>query len=502
MTFLRIVPAFLLLLATEGLRKASKRNDGRSPLSVQTNTPNEFPASPACLLTSGFEVRRGCQYPQAMQVVGECGDSVSEDACYKVSHAEKVRGYFRDVRTTNDYNSLTRTVTEAEGGGYGQSVSASFSYMKRSQVSEKSLAFFVGSSGISQTRSIINPGGMKLTSAAKDILQTNPREFIARHGLRYIHSITYGGSFLGSVTLNSKQTVDDSDIDVMAEFSVTGGEKDEKDGVFSVDGSAKFQRTLSKQNLNISVFINAQWGGGSNIPQDYESPATLYAMFKAWEGSWRAHPSPIKIITRRWSDSTEVQGIINSMSAADKELFNVPDVTPAMSKVISEEGAQVALIDSSLRKALTWKEIRGDQTILSCLNGLSRDVSAQLIRIDLLTDPEVSRIQQQWLSGDYSWFVAGSLKQRYTRCVQGVKVPTPAPTPRPTPAPSRKTCKVEEKNGCTAFPLSWYQAKCEARGYGWEKKGDEKCAFGLAGRYICEKRWTCTQPWGKPNCCR
>merc|ERR1740129_1019096 len=339
-----------------------------------------------------------------------------------------------------------------------------------------------------------------LTSAAKDILQTNPREFIARHGLRYIHSITYGGSFLGSVTLNSKQTVDDSDIDVMAEFSVTGGEKDEKDGVFSVDGSAKFQRTLSKQNLNISVFINAQWGGGSNIPQDYESPATLYAMFKAWEGSWRANPSPITVITRRWTDSTEVQGIINSMSAADKELFNVPDVTPAMSREIGEEGAQVAMTDSSLRKAMNWKEVQGDQTTLSCLNGLSRDVSAQLMRIDLLNDNDVLMIQQQWLSGDYSWFVAGSLKERYMRCVEGVKVPTPAPTPVPTPRPYFRGCKDIKKNGCTAHPLSWYQKECSTHGPGYGKIGSELCAGGLGGRYVCQKLWRCKQHHGKPHC--
>jgi len=458
-------------------------------------TPNEFPASPACLLASGFGVQRGCQYPQAMQQVGECGSSWFEKACYSVSNSESVRGYMRDIRSNSDYNSLTRSVTEAEGGGYGVSVSASFSYMKRSQVSEKSLAFFIGASGVTRTRSIQNPGEMLLTSAAKELLRQEPREFIARYGLRYIHTITYGGSFLGSVTLNSKKTVDDRDIGVMAGFSVNKG-------LFSVKGSQDFQNTVSQENLDVSIFINAQWAGGSNISQNYQTPETLNTMFEAWDSSWRANPSPITVITRRWSDSTEVQGLLNSMSAADKELFNVPDVTPAMSREISQENAQVALVDTSLKKAQTWNEIKGDQDRLSCLTALSRDVSAQLMRIDMLKDADVLIIQQQWLAGDYSWFVAGVLNDRYLRCVKGVQVPTPAPTPVPTPAPQPRNCKSLKKNKCTAHPIDWYQPSCSIHGQGYKRSGWEHCSAVFGGRYLCQKTWTCSQQHDANDCCR
>jgi len=492
---LGIASAFLLLLATDGFRVRRKRTAKPSSESVSKNTPNQFPASPACLLASGFGVQRGCQYPAAMKAVGECGSSWFESACYENSNAETVRGYMKDVRSTSDYNSMTRSVTEAEGGGFGVSVSASFSYMKRSQVTEKSLAFFIGASGTTQTRSIKNPGELKLTSAASSLLRSNPREFIARYGLRYIHSITYGGSFLGSVTLNSKNTVDERDIEAMAGFSVNKG-------LWSVSGSTEFQNKMSSENLDISTFINAQWVGGSNISQDYQTPATLNAMFEAWDGSWRENPAPITVITRRWIDSVDVQSIINSMSAADKELFNVPDVSGAMSSEISNENAQLALVDASLRRALVWNEIQSDSTRLSCLNSLSRDVSAQLMRIDLLTDSDVLIIQQQWLAGNYSWFVANSLNARYLSCVDGVTPPTPAPTPVPTPAPTTRDCNDIKKNPCTAHPIDWYQPKCTIHGSGYREVGWEHCSAIFGGRYLCQKLWTCSQRHDAPNCCR
>merc|ERR1719330_1266439 len=117
----------------------------------------------------------------------------------------------------------------------------------------------------------------------------DPQQFISRHGLRYVHTITYGGSFLGSVTLNSKETVSDRDIGAFADFSVNTG-------LFTVGGSTDFQEALSQSNLNVSLFINAQWTGGSGIRQDYHSPETLNNMFQDWDGSWRANPAPITII--------------------------------------------------------------------------------------------------------------------------------------------------------------------------------------------------------------
>ena len=73
-----------------------------------------------------------------MEPVTDCNNANFDQACYQVDPAEVVREYMRDVRSTSDYSSLTRSVTEAEFGGYGVTVSASFSYTKNSEVTEES----------------------------------------------------------------------------------------------------------------------------------------------------------------------------------------------------------------------------------------------------------------------------------------------------------------------------------------------------------------------------
>lgn len=444
MTCLWVASVFPLFLATEGLRRTSRRP------SVM-DVPNEYPASPACLIGAGFGIKRGCQYPQAMQPLPTCEGSsrpeptkepkptqkpqpttslgfpstsfdpgfgpipTTDRACVLETSDESVSGYLRDVRSTSDFSSLVRSVSEVEGGGIGWSVSASFSYMKRSQVSERSIAFFIGASARSHTRTIQDPIAMKLTPTAKALLQENPREFIELYGLRYIHGISYGGSFLGSVTLNSIETKDEKDVQACANFSATGG-------LFSASGSTEFQNTVSQYNLDISTFINAQWVGGHNIVQDYRTPETLNNMFQQWDSSWRLNPAPKLITTRRWIDSEEVQEIVKAMSDEDKELFYADDVTKAIQTEISKEVAQVTLTQTSVNLALVWKEVEADQSTKSCLTQLSNDLTAKLITVSLLDDSSVLNIQERWLLMDYSWFQAGELHNRYLQCVKDVKL--------------------------------------------------------------------------------
>ena len=81
------------------------------------------------------------------------------------------------------------------------------------------------------------------------------------------------------------------------------------------------------------------------------------------------------------------------MSAENKELFNVPDLTQAIPREISDENARIVLTDTSLRKALTWNEIRKDGETQACLNDLNRDVSAKLMLIDSLDEVAKLTIQ-------------------------------------------------------------------------------------------------------------
>jgi len=410
MNMFQVALAFHTLLSIRGFRIGA-----RKPQEAATN-PNEYPASPSCLLASGFDMQRGCQYPEAFHPVPNCDNAAFDQACYAIDRAETVQGYMRDVRSASDYSSLTRSVTEAEAGGFGVSISSSFSYIKTSQVSEKSLAFFIGASGRTQTRTIQRPVDMRLTAPAKALLQQDPEGFINRHGLKYIHAMTYGGSFLGSVTMNSRETADSRDTEAMASFSVTSG-------FFSASGSTEFQNKVRQENLNISIFINSKWTGGSDINANFSNPETLSNMFQEWDRSWRAHPAPLTVSTRRWIDSAEVQEIVNSMSAEHQALFDSPDISFAIRREITDENARVALTDTSVRRALAWRETQQMPAVRSCLTAVSREVSGKLMKIEGLNDAKLLIIQGQWLSGNYSWFQASSFQDRYLSCVETVEIP-------------------------------------------------------------------------------
>jgi len=362
--------------------------------------------------------------------------------------------------------------------------------MKSSQVSERSLAFFIGASGRTHVRTIRRPVAMKLTEPAKALLQRDPEGFIQQYGLKYIHSISYGGSFLGSCTLNSVQTADSRDVQAFAGFSVSKG-------LFSASGSAEFQDKRTSANLNVSVHINARWVGGTDIGPNFDDPEGLRTMFENWESSWRTHATPLRISTRRWIDSAEVQAIVHNMSVDDQALFSVPDATRAIAREISSENAKVSLVDTSVRLALAWTETRDYPAVEACLNILSRDVTDKLIRIELMTEADMLDIQTQWLAGNHSWFEADDFQDRYDGCVGSVEIPSP------TPAPAPKTCTDTKKNPCTAHPIDWYQPSCSSKhGHGYERIGWEHCSAVFGGRYICRKTWTCTQPHGAADCCR
>jgi hypothetical protein len=390
-------------------RKRARTHKQEGNVSV-ASAAAQHPASPSCFLASGFGLQRGCQYAQAMEPVPNCNSASYDQACYDEASAEQVRGYLRDVRTSSDYSSLTRSVTEAEGGGFGVSVSASFSYLKRSEVSERSIAFFIGASGRSKTRTMQKPVSMKLTSAAKTVLRNDPKRFLSLYGLKYVHTVTYGGSFLGSFTLNSKETSDMKDIQAFASVSVNKG-------LFSAKASTEFQNTVSQKSGRVSIFASADWKGGSGIISNYATPESMGNMFNQWDRSWRSSPEPLTIVTRRWIDSAEVQEIVNAMSVEDKDLFYRDDISPIMQSEISEENAKIMMVEHSIKQALSWITTDNNQVMRSCLTNLNRDVLTKRLQIDGLDDVAVLLIQQQWLNRDYSWFASDSLRGRYLSCV-------------------------------------------------------------------------------------
>merc|ERR550532_3697433 len=367
------------------------------------------PASLSCFLGSGFGIQKGCQYVPALATIPSCASAGSGEACYTDTPTEVARGYSRDVRTSFEYSSMTESITEAEGGGFGISVSASFSYMKRSQVSEKATAFFIGASGRTSTRSLNNPQNLKLTSTAKQLLRANSSMFLQFYSGTFVHTLTYGGSFLGSVTINSKETSDDRDIGAFTSFSVNKG-------IFSASGNTSFKNTINEKTGKVSVYMSADWKGGQ-VQQDYGSPEKLGDMFRSWDATWRQSPAPLSLVTRRWIDLVEVQEVVFGLPPDQMMMFFVDSISPIIQKKISVENAAIMKVESSVRQALSWLATASDATLRSCLENLRDDISRKRIGIDAMDDSQVLAIQAQFLQYDLSWFESDDYQSRYTNCV-------------------------------------------------------------------------------------
>jgi len=252
---------------------------------------------------------------------------------------------------------------------------------------------------------------MNLTSTAKQLLQRDPREFISVFGLRYIYTIIYGGSFVGSVTLNSGDTADGRDVEAFRSLKTPE--------IFSPAGSAEFQNILSQHGASVS--IGANWVGGANIQQDYRNPETLDKMFTDWSASWQMAPAPMSLGTRRWTDLADVQEILSSMPDETRDLFNSPDYTLQVQADISEESAVVTLVGTSVAQALAWTETRDDPAAESCLTDLGSKVSVKRAHIELLDFAGVAAIEQQVLTGNHSWFEADSFRADFSECVSAIE---------------------------------------------------------------------------------
>jgi len=211
------------------------------------------------------------------------------------------------------------------------------------------------------------------------------------------------------VTVNSKETSDDRDINAFASFSVNKG-------VFSAGGNSSFQNTINEKTGRIEVFISADWKGGQ-VQQDYSSADKMGDMFRSWDSTWRASPAPLTLVTRRWIDLVDVQEVVFGLPSDELMLFFTDTISPIIQNRISVENAAIMKVESSVRQALSWLATASDATLRTCLENLRDDIQRKRIGVDAMDDSQVLAIQGQFLNSDLSWFESDDYQSRYTSCV-------------------------------------------------------------------------------------
>jgi hypothetical protein len=333
--------------------------------------------------------------------------SEKPSACVVERMSDHVTSYTRDVQNTSGFSKLLDVTTSAEGGGWGMTVSASVGFLTKSELTTSTRAYALGASGEVKTTSIKHPVALQLTDAAANLLARDPLGFLDRHSPNYIYSIVQGGSFLGIVSLNSRQATNTDQLSVGVGFSVTAG-------LFSAGVSEDFTREVEKKNKNVKMTCSANWLGGTGVSSPSQpTPASLAASYKRWSESWRQHPHELKVVLRKWVDIEQVQAIINNHSKDIQELFYADTIKPTTVTMLSQEDGLTQLVQSSVSRALDWVEVKSNRTLQDSFYALQLDVRQHILALERMDHTAALRVQGQIAAGNTSWFVALDLLRRF-----------------------------------------------------------------------------------------
>jgi len=281
--------------------------------------------------------------------------------------------------------------------------------VQKSNISESSVAFNIGAAGKIKSRSVRNPGRLPLTEAAKELLRSDPLGFLGRYSHYYVYKITYGGSFSGAVTLNSKTSSSSSALDFAGELTLPAELKD-------LNGHAKvdFQRKVNEHSHEVDMELQAGWLGGTGV--EMESPPTLEALlsrYTQWHDTWRTDPHPLKIVLRRWIDAHDVQSIVNTLDRETQRVFSDHRVHPFIETMLRREAEDMQELQASLEDAMTWPELQSNRTAEFELMKVRIDVQRHMIEVEHLDQIAMLRRQIELMNGDQSWFTAYKLRRAF-----------------------------------------------------------------------------------------
>jgi hypothetical protein len=250
---------------------------------------------------------------------------------------------------------------------------------------------------------------LQLTEAAKELLRNDPLGFLGRYSHYYVYKITYGGSFSGVVTLNSKTSSSSNALDFTLGLKLPAGLKELNGG-----GKVDFQRAVNQHSSEVDMELQAGWLGGKGV--EMESPPTVEALisrYTQWHDTWRSDPHPLKIVMRRWIDAHDVQSIVNTLDRETQRVFSDHSVHPFIKTMLQREAADMHELRASIEEAMTWPEIQSNMTAGFELMKVQIDVQRHMVEVDDLDEITMLRRQMELMNGDQSWFTAYKLRRSF-----------------------------------------------------------------------------------------
>lgn len=342
-------------------------------------TENKYPAgNNADVLLQGFRIDGGVG-SSPFDDISPCDDTVdSDDACFvdDVVPSEGSRHYDSLIKDSASRSSLLSSITKAQGGSMGISVSASASYVSEKSESSESISYMIGGHRYSNTKRVVEgqTSNLKLNEKAKKLLEKDPMRFLETYGDYYIKSVTYGGSFLGSYDLTMSSKADSDDLQVEASFKY-------KSGIYSAEGSSEFINRNSEETNNLQSFGDFNSIPGISWNETINAPANLTAAYAKWNTEVDESPAPLYVNIGRWFDSRDVQDVLNQLYLDDiiddyiLDLFTSPiNIGQVTTIEATNESVGSLMLFNSLEAILEWDDVKNDNELTETGKELLKDV--------------------------------------------------------------------------------------------------------------------------------
>lgn len=374
----------------------------------------ELAWAPNCYLATGLDLQRGCHTSaiDPASILETCDGARNDQACHVTARTPKGTYFTSTVSDASTFDSKVSTVSDVSGSGWGVSVSVGVSYMKSSGMSENSVSFTIGKTQDVSTKAIRTPEYMKLNSAAKQLLQSNPigeGGFIEQYGLHYVEAIVYGGSFFGSVTLSEKSTSDGSSLGVFAKVSAS-------DVFYSAAVSESVSTDMKSTSSHVRKYANAKFQGGQ-VTFNASSLLSMGKSFDDWQATVASQPNSIRFSFGNWYDLIEVQKVVNNMSVQIRQAFTAPPISTLTGQLLTQESAKSSYVMASISHAQEWWCFKNDETLKGEISTLGQQITTHIQQILNLKESSVVEIQTQTLNGDYSWFIAEGIQTKFNSLV-------------------------------------------------------------------------------------
>lgn len=361
--------------------------------------------APGCKLGMGLDLQDGC----LASAVLDASQKLVNQSVFKTTY------YTQNVVDQSTFNSEVSSVTSAEGGGWGVSVSLGISFMRTSTMSSKSVSFLVGQSSTVYSNQIDNIQGLQLTWTAKSLLQADPKLFLDSYGTHFISGVVYGGSFMGSVTLWEKSTSESSSLDTFAKF-------DAQTIFFHANASEDFGKSMSSNAYHLDTFAKAEYSGGQMVQFEPSSPLEMGNSYKKWQAGFNQETAvPLKMVYSNWYEVLDVQNIVNAKGSSVMAMFNPKDVATETLEQITTELSKTNFVKGAVAHTQNWDCYATSSGLKFALIELEQTITQHLLVIQTLSNDQVLAIQAQLLKGDFSWFKGDSLNTNFNSIITQYK---------------------------------------------------------------------------------